>query len=103
MLLDEPTEGRSPAIVPSIVDGIASICQLGRGVFLAESNLHHVPDFAERHYVIVARSSIRAPADVRNDVAIVVASVVTGEASSVRVRQCSVYPLTPPVPQPAMR
>ena len=30
LLLDEPTEGLSPTIVPSIVDGIASIRQLGR-------------------------------------------------------------------------
>ena len=52
LLLDEPTEGLSPAIVPSIVDGIASIRQLGHAVLIAESNLHHVPDFADRLYVI---------------------------------------------------
>ena len=32
LLLDEPTEGLSPAIVPSIVEGIASIRQLGHAV-----------------------------------------------------------------------
>ena len=52
LLLDEPTEGLSPAIVPSIVDGIASIRQMGHAVLIAESNLHHVPDFADRLYVI---------------------------------------------------
>src|SRR6185436_14717596 len=52
LLLDEPTEGLSPAIVPAIVDGIASIRQLGHAVLIAESNLHHVPDFADRLYVI---------------------------------------------------
>ena len=36
LLLDEPTEGLSPAIVPSIVDGIASIRQLGHAVLIAE-------------------------------------------------------------------
>lgn len=52
LLLDEPTEGLSPAIVPSIVEGIASILQLGHAVLIAESNMHHVPDFADRLYVI---------------------------------------------------
>jgi branched-chain amino acid transport system ATP-binding protein len=52
LLLDEPTEGLSPAIVPSIVDGLASIRQLGHAVLIAESNLHHVPDFADRLYVL---------------------------------------------------
>ena len=36
LLLDEPTEGLSPAIVPSIVDGIASILKLGHAVLIAE-------------------------------------------------------------------
>jgi branched-chain amino acid transport system ATP-binding protein len=52
LLLDEPTEGLSPAIVPTIVEGIASIRQLGHAVLIAESNMHHVPDFADRLYVI---------------------------------------------------
>jgi branched-chain amino acid transport system ATP-binding protein len=52
LLLDEPTEGLSPAVVPSIVEGIASIRQLGHAVLIAESNLHHVPDFADRLYVM---------------------------------------------------
>lgn len=52
LLLDEPTEGLSPAIVPSITDGIASIRKLGHSILIAESNVHHVPDFADRLYVI---------------------------------------------------
>jgi branched-chain amino acid transport system ATP-binding protein len=52
LLLDEPTEGLSPTVVPSIVEGIASIRQLGHAVLIAESNLNHVPDFADRLYVI---------------------------------------------------
>jgi len=52
LLLDEPTEGLSPAIVPAIIDGIASIRSTGRAALIAESNMHHVPDFADRLYVI---------------------------------------------------
>jgi branched-chain amino acid transport system ATP-binding protein len=52
LLLDEPTEGLSPAIVPSIVAGLADIRAFGHAVFIAESNIHHVPDFADRLYVI---------------------------------------------------
>jgi branched-chain amino acid transport system ATP-binding protein len=78
LLLDEPTEGLSPAIVPSIVDGIASILKLGHAVLIAESNLHHVPEFADRLYVIERGEIIYAgaPADVRKDSA--VAPVVNG-------------------------
>lgn len=35
LLLDEPTEGLSPAIVPSIVEGLASIRAVGHAVFIA--------------------------------------------------------------------
>ena len=52
LLLDEPFEGLSPAIVPAIADSIAAITRLDRGVLLAESNIHHVPAFASRLYVI---------------------------------------------------
>jgi branched-chain amino acid transport system ATP-binding protein len=52
LLLDEPFEGLAPAIVPSIAESIAAITRLGRGVLLAESNIHHVPAFASRLYVI---------------------------------------------------
>jgi branched-chain amino acid transport system ATP-binding protein len=52
LLLDEPFEGLSPAVIPSISDGIASIRRLGHGVLMAESNIHHVPDYADRLYVL---------------------------------------------------
>ena len=52
LLLDEPFEGLSPAIVPAIAESIAAITRLQRGVLIAESNIHHVPAFASRLYVI---------------------------------------------------
>ena len=52
LLLDEPTEGLSPVIVPSIIAGLMSIRASGHAVFIAESNIHHVPDFTDRLYVI---------------------------------------------------
>ena len=52
LLLDEPFEGLSPAIIPSIAEGIASIRRLGHGVLIAESNEHHIPDYADRVYVL---------------------------------------------------
>jgi branched-chain amino acid transport system ATP-binding protein len=52
LLLDEPFEGLSPAIIPTISDGIASIRRLGHGVLMAESNVHHIPDYADRLYVL---------------------------------------------------
>ena len=52
LLLDEPTEGLSPAIVPAIIDGLANVRAFGHAVFIAESNIHHVPDFTDRLYVI---------------------------------------------------
>ncbi|MEO7742624.1 MAG: ATP-binding cassette domain-containing protein [Usitatibacter sp.] len=52
LLLDEPFEGLSPAIIPSIGEGIASIRRLGHGVLMAESNVHHIPDDADRLYVL---------------------------------------------------
>src|SRR5262245_37993159 len=78
LLLDEPTEGLSPAVVPSIVAGIGSIRELGHAVLIAESNLNHVPDIADRLYVIERGEIIFAgpPGDVRKDPA--VARVVDG-------------------------
>jgi branched-chain amino acid transport system ATP-binding protein len=52
LLLDEPFEGLSPAIIPSISDGIASIRSLGHAVLIAESNVHHVPEYADALYVL---------------------------------------------------
>ncbi|MEO8345806.1 MAG: ABC transporter ATP-binding protein [Betaproteobacteria bacterium] len=52
LLLDEPFEGLSPAIIPSISKGIASIRKLGHGILMAESNIHHIPDYADSLYVL---------------------------------------------------
>ena len=52
LLLDEPFEGLSPAIIPTISEGIASIRELGHGILLAESNVHHIPDYADALYVL---------------------------------------------------
>ena len=52
LLLDEPFEGLSPAIIPSISEGIASIRARGHAVLMAESNVHHIPEYADRLYVL---------------------------------------------------
>jgi branched-chain amino acid transport system ATP-binding protein len=80
LLLDEPTEGLSPAIVPSIVEGLANIRAFGHAVFIAESNIHHVPDFADRLYVIERGEILFAgkPKDARKDPA--VARIIEGTA-----------------------
>ena len=52
LILDEPFEGLSPAIVPVISESIAAVTQLGHSILLAESNIHHVPEYADRLYVI---------------------------------------------------
>ena len=69
LLLDEPTEGLSPAIVPAIVAGLANIRAFGHAVFIAESNIHHVPDFTDRLYVIERGEIIfvGTPAEARRD------------------------------------
>ena len=60
LLLDEPFEGLSPAIIPAIGEGIASIRRLGHGVLMAESNVHHIPEFADRVYVLERGEIIHA-------------------------------------------
>ncbi|RTL49612.1 MAG: ATP-binding cassette domain-containing protein [Bradyrhizobiaceae bacterium] len=52
LLLDEPFEGLSPAIIPVIAEGVASIRAMGKGVLMAESNVHHIPDYVDRIYVL---------------------------------------------------
>lgn len=78
LLLDEPTEGLSPAVVPQILDGLGGIRALGRAVLIAESNLYHVPDAADRLYVIERGEIVFAgtPAAARQDAA--VARIVEG-------------------------
>jgi len=85
LLLDEPTEGLSPAIVPSIVEGLANIRAFGHAVFIAESNIHHVPDFTDRLYVIERGEIIFAgkPAEARRNPA--VARVIEGTEQSTAV------------------
>jgi branched-chain amino acid transport system ATP-binding protein len=52
LLLDEPFEGLSPAIIPLIAEGVASIRAMGKAVLMAESNIHHIPDYVDRIYVL---------------------------------------------------
>src|SRR5216117_2448403 len=52
LLLDEPFEGLSPAIILAVSDGIAQITRLGHAVLLAESTTHHAPEYTTRLYVI---------------------------------------------------
>lgn len=52
LLLDEPFEGLSPIVIPALRDSISEILGLGCTVLMAESELHHVPDFAHRIYLI---------------------------------------------------
>ena len=72
LLLDEPFEGLSPAIVPTVSEGLAAITELGRSILMAESNIHHVPTFATRLYVIERGEIIFAgrPGDVHSDRAV---------------------------------
>jgi branched-chain amino acid transport system ATP-binding protein len=69
LLLDEPFEGLSPAIIPEVADGIAEITRLGRAILIAESNIHHVPEITSRLYVIERGEIVFAgrPADVHRD------------------------------------
>lgn len=73
LLLDEPFEGLSPAIIPTVSQGLAEITQRGHSILLAESNIHHVPAFATRLYVIERGEIIFGgpPEAVRADAAIV--------------------------------
>jgi branched-chain amino acid transport system ATP-binding protein len=72
LLLDEPFEGLSPAIIPDISEGIHAITRMGRSILLAESNIHHVPEFADRLYVIERGEIIFAgrPAEVQAQAAV---------------------------------
>jgi branched-chain amino acid transport system ATP-binding protein len=80
LLLDEPFEGLSPAIIPSISESIAAITRLGHGILLAESNIHHVPENAARLYVLERGEIIFAgpPEEARRDAAVL--RVIGGQA-----------------------
>jgi len=81
LLLDEPFEGLSPAIIPSIAESIAAIRDLGRSILIAESNIHHVPAFTSRLYVIERGEIVFAgqPQDAHRDP--VVLRIIGGAAS----------------------
>jgi branched-chain amino acid transport system ATP-binding protein len=83
LLLDEPTEGLSPVIVPSIIEGLMNIRAFGHAVFLAESNIHHVPEFTDRLYVIERGEIIFAgkPNEATRDPAVARIVEGTGAAS----------------------
>jgi branched-chain amino acid transport system ATP-binding protein len=80
LLLDEPFEGLSPAIIPTIADGVASIRKLGHGVLMAESNVHHIPADADRLYVLERGEIIFAgpPAEAQRQPAVM--RIVSGAA-----------------------
>jgi branched-chain amino acid transport system ATP-binding protein len=84
LLLDEPMEGLSPTIVPSIIEGLANIRSFGHAVFIAESNIHHVPDFTDRLYVIERGEIIFAgkPREARRNSAVARVIEGTGLAQS---------------------
>src|SRR5262249_44085983 len=71
LLLDEPFEGLSPAIVPTVAAGIGEITQRGRAILLAEADIHPVPAFPTRLYVTGRGESLfaGAPAEVRRGAA----------------------------------
>jgi branched-chain amino acid transport system ATP-binding protein len=72
LLLDEPFEGLSPAIIPAISASIAAITRLGHGLLLAESNIHHVPEYTTRLYVMERGEIVFAgtPPEARRDEAV---------------------------------
>jgi branched-chain amino acid transport system ATP-binding protein len=71
LLLDEPFEGLSPAIIPSLAEAIGAITRSGRSIVIAESNIHHVPAWTRRLYVIERGEIVFAgtPEEVRRDAA----------------------------------
>lgn len=73
LILDEPFEGLSPAIVPVIAESLATVTRRGYSILIAESNIHHVPDYADRLYVIERGEIVFAgkPHDAWADAAVV--------------------------------
>ncbi len=51
-LLDEPFEGLAPAFVIQVAGSIQEIAAMGSSILIVESNIYHVPDFAQRLYVL---------------------------------------------------
>lgn len=69
LLLDEPFEGLTPAIIPYITERLHESTKIGLSMLIAESNLHHVPEFTNKLYVIERGEIIFAakPEDVYNE------------------------------------
>jgi branched-chain amino acid transport system ATP-binding protein len=80
LLLDEPFEGLSPAIIPALAESLAAITRLGRSLVIAESNIHHVPAWTRRLYVIERGEMLFAGTldDARRDAAVL--RVIGGRA-----------------------
>lgn len=72
LLLDEQFEGLSPAIIPEIGRSIFEITKLGHSILIAESNIHHVPEYTTRLYVIERGEIIFSghPSEVQRDQAV---------------------------------
>jgi len=85
LLLDEPTEGLSPAVVPAIVQGVGNIRAFGHAILIAESNIHHVPDFTDRLYVIERGEIIFSgrPGDARRNPAVARIIEGTGQPATI--------------------
>ena len=68
LLLDEPFEGLSPTIIPSIAAGIDTIRARGHAILMAESSVHHLPEYTDWLCVIERGELIYAgtPAHVRD-------------------------------------
>jgi branched-chain amino acid transport system ATP-binding protein len=81
LLLDEPFEGLSPAIIPGLAAAIAAITRLGRSIVIAESNIHHVPAWTRRLYVVERGEIVFAGAldEARRDATVL--RVIGGRAS----------------------
>jgi branched-chain amino acid transport system ATP-binding protein len=69
LLLDECFEGLSPVVIPQIAGSIHEIVKMGHSIFMAESNIYHVPNYVDKIYVIERGEMIFAgtPAELLND------------------------------------
>jgi branched-chain amino acid transport system ATP-binding protein len=72
LLLDEPFEGLSPVIIPDINERIQESAKMGLSMVIAESELHHVPEFTNKLYVIERGQIIYSgkPGDVQKEEAV---------------------------------
>ena len=82
LLLDEPFEGLSPVIIPDINERIHESSKMGLSMVIAESELHHVPEFTNKLYVIERGQIIFSgkPEDVQKEEAVM--RIIGGSAST---------------------